>query len=103
MTNLDISKAIAPDSISDLILKQCHEEQTVGTCSYNKMFNRTGKVSLEQKRAVVIPLLKGGFQRTTKLQTNIINKKLHARWGWADCVYLDPKKVTDKVPQEKFL
>ena len=60
MKDLDVSKALGPDGVSNWIMKECNEQladvlHNIIVCSFKE-----GKVPLEWKRANIVPIHKGG-------------------------------------------
>ncbi len=60
MEELEVRKAIGPDGVSGLILKECRNQLVGPIYDIIKCSVSTGKVPREWKRAEVVPIYKSG-------------------------------------------
>ena len=60
MENLDVNKAPGPDGISTWILKECKEQLADKIYSLVKTSLKQGRVPKDWKRAIIVPIYKGG-------------------------------------------
>ena len=89
MKDLDVSKALGPDGVSNWIMKECNEQLAVVIHNIIVCSFKEGKVPLDWKRANIVLIYKGGSKENplnyrpvslTSVVAKICERIVKARW-----------------------